>query len=375
VKILIVPDSFKGSATNVQVARQIEAGVLTVMPGAECMVMPLADGGEGSLNAIELALGGERKVVSTVDPLQRSVQSNFLHRQGLSFIELAQESGLQLLNSSECKAGLTSTYGTGLVLGKAIKQSAEIILCIGGSATNDAACGIAQALGYQFLDKQGQAFLPVGSTLINIDQILSPVFLPDVKIRVLCDVKNPLTGPMGATNVYGPQKGGTEDELIQMEKGMEHLREKIIQWKSIDLNTIAGAGAAGGVGGGMVAFFNASLESGIEYFMDQLGIERQIEDCDLIFTGEGSIDQQTKQGKLISGVTGLAEKYQKPVIAICGALNIDIEETSEIGLTAAFSILSNLGNKQDVFASAPALIKQTTAQIMSVIKNIAWIQK
>ena len=246
------------------------------------------------------------------------------------------------------------------------QSSGEIILCIGGSATNDAGCGIAHALGYRFLDRHGHDFLPVGDTLIDIAEIIAPERCL-IKVRVLCDVTNPFTGPQGATFVYGPQKGATPDDLDRLERGMIHFKSLISKWKSIDLDSIPGSGAAGGVGGGMVAFFDATLESGIHYFMDKLQIEKAIQNCDLVFTGEGKIDYQTKHGKLISGITTLAQKYQKPVIALCGALDLSTEEISSLGLTAAFSILSQLYTEEAAFSNTPRLISETTSQIIRVI--------
>lgn len=375
MKILIVPDSFKGSASNVVVANQIAKGVRDVFPDAKCLAMPLADGGEGSLDAIELSLGGNRLKVASVDPLLRAREGYYLKIEEKCFVELAQVSGLQLLIDNEKDAGQTTTLGTGQVFREASRDAKEVIFCIGGSATNDAACGIAQAMGYHFLDDHGREFLPVGRSLLKIDKIIPPKQLPEVRIRVLCDVKNPFTGPNGATYVYGPQKGAGQNELIEIEAGMEHLRKKIIEWRSIDLNQIEGAGAAGGVGGGMVAFFNATLESGIQYFIKSLDLEQEIQQADLIFTGEGSIDAQTSQGKLISGITAFASKYQKPIIALCGRLDLDLDQMQKIGLTAAFSILSRIDSESLIFQNTPVLIRQTTAQIMQVIKYVQWIQK
>lgn len=368
MKILIIPDSFKGSATNVEVANYISRGILNVMPKAQCQLMPLADGGEGSLEAIRQSLGGQLIPVSAVqDPLGRMIEGSYLQMDQTAFVELAQVSGLQLLSDAERSAGQTTTLGTGAVIAAAVRTSAEIVLCIGGSATNDAGCGIAHALGYRFLDRHGREFLPVGNTLINITEIVAPNQL-QIRMRVLCDVRNPFAGPQGATYIYGPQKGATSNDLDRIEKGMIHFKELINKWKSIDLNTIQGAGAAGGVGGGMIAFFNATLESGIHYLMDKLQIENAIRNCDLIFTGEGRIDHQTKHGKLISGITTLAQKHQKPVIALCGALNLTPAEISSLGLTAAFSILSQICTQEEAYKNTPGLIIETTSQIIQVIK-------
>ncbi|MCB0669007.1 MAG: glycerate kinase [Saprospiraceae bacterium] len=368
MKILIIPDSFKGSASNVVVAESIEKGILQSLPSAQCVKIPFADGGEGSLEAIETALGGSRVTLQTLDPLGRSIEAFYLRKQEVSYLELAQASGLQLVSDDEKNAGKTTTRGSGILLKHACQEAGEVIFCIGGSATNDAACGIAAAMGYQFLDAQGKSFMPVGDTLSNIDKIISPDVLPKARLKVLCDVNNPLTGAYGATYVYGKQKGANQDDLRRLEAGMEHFRNKIIQWKNVDLNSIAGAGAAGGVGGGLVAFFDAALVSGTQYLMDQLEVEKQVQDCDLIFTGEGKIDSQTGQGKLISGLTALARKHAKPVIVLCGVRDISMEEMDGIGLTAAFTILAQIESEVDIFEKTPLLIQQTAAQIMRVVQ-------
>lgn len=365
---MIIPDSFKGSASNVVVAESIEKGVLQSLPSAQCVKIPFADGGEGSLEAIEIALGGSRLTVQTLDPLGRSIEAFYLRQEEASYVELAQASGLQLVSDNEKNAGKTTTRGSGVLLKHACQEAREVIFCIGGSATNDAACGIAAAMGYEFLDAQGKGFVPVGDTLINIDKIIPPDRLPKARLTVLCDVNNPLTGASGATHIYGKQKGANHDDLLRLEAGMEHFRNKIMQWKNIDLNSIAGAGAAGGVGGGLVAFFDATLVSGIQYLMEQLQVEKQVQDCDLIFTGEGKIDSQTGQGKLISGLTSLAKKHDKPVIALCGVRDISLEEMDVIGLTAAFTILAQIESEVDIFAKTPLLIQQTAAQIMRVVQ-------
>ncbi|MBK8505725.1 MAG: glycerate kinase [Saprospiraceae bacterium] len=367
MKILIIPDSFKGSATNVEVANSISQGVLKIIPAAQCQLMPLADGGEGSLETIRQSIGGQLMFVKSVqDPLGRLVEGSYLQINDTSFVELAQVSGLQLLSQTERSVGKTSTLGTGTVIAVAAQTSGEIVLCIGGSATNDAGCGIAHALGYRFKDEKGHEFLPVGDTLINIVEIVAPERL-SIRMRVLCDVKNPFYRPSRSHFYLWATKGASTKDLERIEKGMLHFKALVKKWKSTDLDEIPGAGAAGGVGGGMVAFFNATLESGIHYFINKLQIENAIRDCDLVFTGEGRIDYQTKHGKLISGITTLAQKHRKPVIALCGALNLSTEEIFSLGLTAAFSILSQISTEEDAYRNAPRLISETTSQIIRVI--------
>lgn len=371
MKILIIPDSFKGSATNVEVAQCIAEGVKAVDHHADCQLRPLADGGEGSLETIRLSLGGDFIAVDTEDPLGRPMTAYYLRVDRIAYVELARASGLQLLSMRELDAGKTSTRGTGLLIRAALRDSVdEVVLCIGGSATNDGGCGIAEALGYRFINQHGENFLPVGNTLGSIRQIVTPEKLPAVRIRVLCDVNNPLTGPRGATYTYGPQKGAYGSTLHRLEEGMIHFRNMISGWKGIDLDEISGAGAAGGVGGGMMAFFDATLESGIQYLMQQLEIEKEIAGCDLIFTGEGKIDHQTGQGKLISGITGLAAKYHKPVVALCGVLALSLVETRAIGLTGAFSILKQITSEEESMQNTCEKIRETASQITNLVNTL-----
>lgn len=370
MKILIIPDSFKGSASNVVVANSIAEGVRKVLPDAECILRPLADGGEGSLETIRLSIGGDLVSVPTLDPLGKPITGHFLRVGKTAYIELANASGLQLISESELSARKTSTIGTGLVIKAALEETIEeLVLCIGGSATNDGGCGIAEALGYRFVNALGHDFLPVGNTLYEIRHIIPPARLPAVKFSVLCDVRNPFTGIQGATFVYGPQKGASSSDLDHLEAGMVHLRDIIKEWKEIDLDQIEGAGAAGGVGGGMMAFFNASLISGVSYLLEKLQIEKEVEGCDLIITGEGKIDQQTKDGKLISGITRLAKVYRKPVVGICGVLVLTLEETRALGLSAAFSILSRITSEEEAMKQTASQIRETSGQIVSLINT------
>ncbi len=370
MKILIIPDSFKGSASNVEVAHAIADGMSAVLPQEEYTIIPFADGGEGSLEAIHSSLGGRWINVQTVDPLRRPHVAHYLRVKDTAFIELAKVAGLPLLDRKDRDPEKTTTSGVGIQIDHAVRDGVhDIILCIGGSATNDGATGIAHAMGYRFIDERGQEFFPVGGNLQNISKITPPDNRPHVSITILSDVNNPFTGRNGATCVYSPQKGAGTNALLRLEKGMEHLRQLFLAEKGIDLNTIPGSGAAGGVGGGMKYFFDAELKPGVDYLMDVLKVERNLLQADLIITGEGRIDSQTNQGKLISGICRLAKKYDKPVIAICGIHTLSFDETKALGLTSIFSILKDFQPAEKVYHNTPYLIREISSHIGHTISK------
>ncbi len=372
LNILVVPDSFKDTATSLEVSQAIENAIFSVWPSAQTVGVPMADGGEGSLDALHAAMGGRWCRHQVQDPLGRSIEARYLLAGQTAYVELAEASGLQLLEPAERSAQATSTFGTGLLMQHALDEGAqEIVLCIGGSATNDAGAGIAHALGYQFIRADGSAYLPVGATLSQLAQVQWPSNKRKPKITVLCDVNNPFTGPDGAVFTYGPQKGAKAPDLEMMENGMLHFRDLIHTQQGINLDDLPGAGAAGGVGGGMVAFFNADLVNGATHLLEALKLREKCQAADLIITGEGRIDGQTKHGKLIAGVVGLAKEYEKPVIAICGAMKLDHRELDDLGLTAAFSIQQDIGDWDLAKQKTTENIETTIRQIIRVIKMLS----
>jgi glycerate kinase len=347
LKILVVPDSFKESATSEAITRTIITAIKKVLPAAQCVGIPMADGGEGSLSTIHAVLGGVWQEALVNDPLGRPIHARWLRVEDVAYIELAEASGLQLLEDAEKLVMQTSTYGTGQQMQAAVAAGVkEIVLCIGGSATNDAGCGIAAALGCQFYDAEDHAFIPTGKQLEHVHRI-SYLSRAPVPVTVLCDVENPFTGPSGAVYTYATQKGATGTELKHLEAGMVHLQHLITDDRGIDLNAIAGAGAAGGVGGGMVAFLEARMVSGVDYLIRLLRVEEHMQRADLVITGEGKIDHQTGQGKLIAGILRIARKYNKPVAAVCGALQLSATEISDLGLIGAFSIQQKVQSWED----------------------------
>jgi len=361
----------KGAGTALQVAEAIEDGLLEGNRQLKTNKLPLADGGEGTLDILGSVYGGKLKKVIVNDPLGRPMQGHYLMLKKKAVVELAVASGLPLLATGERNPIETNTFGTGQLIHDAINMGCEeIILSIGGSATNDAGVGIATALGFRFYDQNGHLLSPKGGNLGRISRIESPEknTLNAIKIKVLCDVTNPFTGLKGAVSVYSPQKGAGPDAMELLEHGMVHFRDLIKQWRGIDLDEIPGSGAAGGVGGGMVAFFNAELVSGIDYLMDELKLEEQVKFSDLIITAEGSLDNQTFEGKTIGGLLKVVRKWEKPVIALAGNIDMTWQEIREAGLTAAFSIQTGVTDLPTAMSNTLKNIRNLSANLAKVLR-------
>lgn len=362
MRILIATDSFKDALSALEACQAIERGLLRARPGIEAILFPLSDGGEGLADILTFHSGGQTVETRVHDPLFRPVRAKY----GLSpdgrtaFIEMAAASGLQLLKKEERNALRTTSLGTGELIWDAIRRGANrILLGIGGSATNDAGTGMAAALGYQFLDEGGQPVTPTGENLERIVQIDDSRLLFDpaeFEIEVLCDVNNPLYGEQGAAHTYAAQKGADQAAVERLDAGLHHLAIVLEENLGKDFARIPGAGAAGGMGAGAVAFLGARLRSGIESMMEYTRFAERLRGVDLIITGEGKIDIQTLHGKLIQGVTRRAADHDIPVIALCGTLNATPQQVEAIGLRAAFSILTRPVSLQAAIAeTAPAL--------------------
>lgn len=344
MKILLAPDKFRGSLDATQVCEAMSAGIRMVSPTIEIVKLPMADGGEGTLDLLLWYSKGKKFNTEVKDPLGRPVNAEYgISADGeTAFIEMATASGLRLLSSHERNPLLTSTYGTGELIKKAIEVGVKnIILGIGGSATTDAGVGMASALGWKFLDENDQELEPIGQNLVKIQRIIAPdssTQLPN--ITVACDVTNPLYGKNGAAYIYGPQKGADEHAVSLLDKGLENLSNIFERDFNQNLSEIAGAGAAGGLGFGAMAFVGAELREGVKLLMDFCDFNQNLQGVDLIITGEGKIDNQTLQGKLIKGITDRANEAQIRVAAICGTLEVSPQELQTIGIQYATSILN-----------------------------------
>lgn len=368
MKFLLVPDSFKGSLSSLQVAEAMLAGVEAIPGNNSGLIFPMADGGEGSLQCIMAAAGGKLVSVDGIDALDRKLSAPYLRLGDSAFIELAQTAGLASLSLTELNPGKASTFGTGLHLKHAISQGAkELILCIGGSATNDAGLGIAAALGVTFLDQHSRSFVPTGDTLNQIVQIKRYPLPDDVRLHILCDVENGMVGPAGAVHTYAEQKGADAADRATLENNMQHLLKVFDHHQFVGVSDLKGAGAAGGVGGGLHALFGATLSSGIEYFIEHLGLDEKLKDCDVVLTGEGKLDRQTMHGKTIKGLIKRAAKYHKPVVAICGAVDLTSEDISILGLRDAHAIRSGEMSLAYAVAHASELISAKTTEVTKQI--------
>lgn len=331
MKILILPDKFKGSLTAKEVINAISKGVINVFPDAEITSVLASDGGDGFLDAISSYLDISMETVDTVDPLGRALAAPILFdgKTRTAYIELAKASGLVILKDAELNPVKTSTYGSGIQLKRALDMGAKTVYVgLGGSATNDGGIGIAAALGYKFLDDSGKELYPSGGNLLKIHTIEQRGTLDNIAFYAINDVSNPLYGKNGAAQVYAEQKGATTEQIAVLDKGLQHL-DRVVQQQLQQQNAaIPGAGAAGGTAYGLKTFCSADFISGVTFILQLAGVYRLMERerYDFIVTGEGKIDIQTLQGKLISGVVGLGKQFNIPVIGVCGKLDLSPRE-------------------------------------------------
>lgn len=326
MKILICPDKFKGSLTAYEAAGCIREGIMKVMPDAECKLMPMADGGEGTVDALINATGGRKVVARVHDPLMRLINATY----GISgdsttaFVEMAAASGLSLLAPNERDPMHTTSYGTGELFIHAIEQGVKkIIVGIGGSATIDGGVGMARACGIKFYDDKGNETGAGGKSMKSISMI--DISSLDKRIRaceitVACDVRNVLAGKEGAAFVYGRQKGASDADIIELDNGLKHLADLIRRDLKQSVNELPGGGAAGGMGAGIAAFLNGNLKNGFELIADHAGLDEWIRKADLVITGEGKMDEQTMYGKTPAGVASMAKAANKPVLAFAGSM-------------------------------------------------------
>ena len=342
-KVVLIPDSFKGTMSSAEICSIMRKAVLKHYPECEVISIPVADGGEGSVEAFLVSAGGEKIFKEVTGPYfgEKVMGYYAILPDNTAVIEMAAAAALPMVGENKNPA-LTTTYGVGELILDALSHNIKrIILALGGSATNDAACGLASALGVSFLDKEGNKFIPVGDTLDNVSSIdLSTVDerLTKVSITAMCDIDNPFYGPEGAAFVYGPQKGADEKMIKELDEKMKKLSLVIKRDCGVDVEKIPGSGAAGGMGGGMAAFFKSKLQMGIETVLETVGFSSLIDGADYIYTGEGKIDGQSLRGKVVIGVAREARKKNIRVIAFVGDIADDIESAYDEGVTAIFSI-------------------------------------
>jgi len=346
----VAPDKFKGCLTAEEVCDAIAEGIKRVDASVEIIPFPLADGGDGTARILTRHMNGRMVDAIVHDPLLRSINAEYgISGDGTTaFIEMSAASGLRLLTGEERDCTVTTSLGTGEMIRDAIHRGArKILLGIGGSATNDAGTGMASALGYSFLDKNGSHLEPVGKNLVHISEIDDSgllFFKEKIEVTVACDVDNPLYGENGAACVYAPQKGANPEQVIELDNGLRNFTRTVESKFNRDISKFPGAGAAGGMGAGAMIFLNAKLVNGIQMVMDQTHFAEQVEIADLIITGEGRMDEQTFKGKVIDGVCRQALSRNKKVIAICGQVRLEKKALDSQPLSHCFSIEDHSGD-------------------------------
>lgn len=372
MKIVLAPDSFKESLSALQVAESIERGFKQVLPNAEYVKVPMADGGEGTVQSLVDATGGRIIKKTVTGPLGEAAEAFFgiLGNEKTAVIEMAAASGLHLVPATKRNPLLTTTRGTGELIAAALDYNVNhIIIGIGGSATNDGGAGMARALGTRFLNSDGQEIGEGGgalSDLAAIDLSRLDSRLADVKIEVACDVDNPLIGPKGASTIYGPQKGATPVIVNQLDENLAHYAAIIEKDLGVKIADVPGAGAAGGLGGGLLAFMQAELSRGVDIVMEAAKLSDIIAGADLVITGEGKIDGQTIFGKTPIGVAKTAKKHGVPVIGIAGNVASDSDVVHEYGIDAIFSIVPGAVSLQEAFLHADEFVERTARNIAAV---------
>ncbi len=372
--VLAAPNTYKESLTAMEACQAIGAGVRAACPRAEVRMAPLADGGDGTIQALVDATGGRLIQTEARDPLGRAVRAPIgrLGDEATFVVEMAQASGLWMLTPAERNPLKTSTVGTGDCLRAALDRGAKRILVgIGGSATNDGGAGMARALGYGLLDADGEMLDGTGECLervARIDASMADPRLQETEIVVMCDVDNPLTGPKGAASIYGPQKGATPEMVARLDRALKRFADIVARDLGRDILDIPGSGAAGGLGGGLVAFADGKLERGFATVAETVGLDRALRGADLVITGEGRLDGSTLHGKVPAGVALRAQTMGKatgkpiPVLAIAGSVEPGWEGLLEMGLTAAFGLTQGPVTLETAMAEAGTFLARTTEQ-------------
>ena len=378
MKIVIAPDSFKGSASAKQVAEALARGWRKVFPNAELVTVPMADGGEGTMEALVDATGGKMQEVEVSDPLGRPLSACYgiLGDGKTAVVEVAAASGLPLLAPSERKPLQTTTYGTGQLIRAALKEGVErLLIGLGGSATVDGGAGLVSALGARLLDADGQPIGPGGGSLGSLAQIQLgelPKLIEGVEVLAACDVDNPLTGPNGAAAVFGPQKGAAPQDVQVLDQNLAHYAQILSKELQVEVANLPGAGAAGGLGAGLVAFLGAKLIPGIQMVIEASKLEDKLEGCDLVITGEGKLDGQSAGGKTPVGVAKLAEKHNIPVLAVGGSIAEDADVLYQHGIGAMLSIAPGPISLEKAIADGEKLLEEAGQRAAKLFALAGW---
>ncbi len=374
MRIVIAPDSFKGCLKAMDVAQAMRRGVQRVYLDSVIDMIPMADGGEGTVDALLCAVKGEKIEINVTDPLGRPIKATYglIDDGATAVIEMAAASGLTLLRHEERNPRITSTQGTGVLIKDALDRGVKkILLGIGGSATNDGGAGLATALGVKLLDAQGKELPPGGATLanlVNIDMSGIDPRLSDVKIEVACDVQNPLCGPEGASAVYGPQKGANLEDIKVLDTALQNFGERLSESAGANLLELAGGGAAGGLGAGVVGFLGAKLRPGSLMVLEGANAAEKIMHADLVLTGEGRTDFQTAYGKVPVGVAALAKSYNVPVLVISGSVEGVAGLLVDHGIASCFSVSEGPTTIEEAYSKAEEQLERAVARVLTVWK-------
>lgn len=369
-KCVVVSDSFKGTVSSREICAIAQQVIPRHFPACEVVCIPVADGGEGTVDCFIQAMGAQRVEVTVTNALGEKSAAAYARIGELAIIEMAAAAGLPQVGALRCP-GTATTYGVGELIAHAVDSGCrKILLGLGGSATNDGGCGCAAALGVRFYDAAGQSFVPVGDTLgriARIDTAKADELLRSVEITVMCDVTNPLYGPTGAAYVFAPQKGADAEKVKSLDAGLRHFGDVIRSQYGLDVSAMPGAGAAGGMGAGCVALLGGMIQSGIDAVLDVTGFDRQLEGADLVITGEGRIDSQSADGKVISGVARRTRAKGVPLIAIAGGIADSAGAVYDIGVSAMFSTDRAALPVDMLGARSPGDYEATLSDIMSLI--------
>lgn len=340
-KCVIIPDSFKGTISSVEICSIVKGKILEYYPDCDVITIPVADGGEGTVDCFLHAMDGSKISVTVSGPYREKLVCDYARFGGTAVIEMAKAAGLPLVKGRENPA-LTTTLGVGELMRHAVENGCnEIIVGLGGSCTNDGGTGMAAAMGVKFLNGENKSFLPTGSTLSEIkfiDAAPARELLKDCKITAMCDINNPMFGKTGAAYIFGPQKGADPAMVELLDENLRTLSKQITKDLKVDVSEIPGAGAAGALGAGIAAFLNGELKPGIQTVLDLVDFENIIQGADFIITGEGKIDSQSLRGKVVIGVAERAKRHEIPVVAIVGDVGDDSVAAYDMGVTAIFSI-------------------------------------
>lgn len=374
MKVVIAPDSFKGSLTAKEAAENIKLGIKRVYKDIDIECIPMADGGEGTVQSLVDVTGGKILTAAVTGPLLEKIEAFYgiLGDGKTAVIEMAAASGLPLVSEEKRNPMITTTYGTGELIKNALDMGCRnIIIGIGGSATNDGGLGMAKALGVKFLDEAGEDIGHGGGSLSKLHTIdLSGIDdrLKDCSITAACDVDNPLCGPRGATYVFGPQKGAQGDMLEILDRNLEHYARIVKDTLGVDIKDIPGAGAAGGLGGGLIAFLGVKLQRGIDIVIETVQLEKHIKDADLVITGEGMMDYQTQYGKTPYGVAQAAKKQGLPVVALVGQIGRNANVLYELGIDSIFSIVDGPMSLDNAIENGAELLQDAAERVMRLYK-------